>query len=284
MLSLDQESPLWLSALLESHTTVVTAAHQQQLDPELLYQLGSTQARYALALQPIPRDPVEHLRAAHHYARPYLVRLAQHHPTKLVTVDVGYSYTPRKILRRILDHTLDHLNQVDQWLVWQNHTIRPMPTDGWADSATTLPDDVLPLEPADLEAWLWRIDLVNHLMAERVAALTQAQLDWAAPDEGWTIRHICHHLAHGEVFYAVWLDEALPTEPLARYKEGNQRLFQKLRAGVESTIPIDYFFYDDDLGEFQPEQIAGLALRDEQQALDTVTKSAESPGLEAICS
>jgi hypothetical protein len=25
-----------------------------------------------------------------------------------------YTYTPRKILRRVLDHALDHLNQIDQ--------------------------------------------------------------------------------------------------------------------------------------------------------------------------
>jgi hypothetical protein len=143
-----------------------------------------------------------------------------------------------------------------------------MPTDGWAGSAVTLPGDTSPLEPADLEAWLWRIDLTHQLLAERVASLTPEQLDWAAPDSGWTLRHLCHHVAHGEVFYAVWLDEALPAEPLARYAEGSRRLHHKLRAAVESTIPADHFFYEDDLGAFEPAQIAAFVLASEEQALE----------------
>jgi len=30
----------------------------------------------------------------------------------------------------VLDHALDHLNQIGQWLAWQRHGIAPTPTDG----------------------------------------------------------------------------------------------------------------------------------------------------------
>src|SRR5215813_2928705 len=49
-----------------------------------------------------------------------------------------YTYTPRKVLRRVLDHFLDHLNQIDQWLAWRRDGIVPTPTDGWVPSTVTL--------------------------------------------------------------------------------------------------------------------------------------------------
>jgi hypothetical protein len=62
----------------------------------------------------MPLDPVGHVRAAHAFARPYRERCPQHDPTRLVAVDEAHSYTPRKMLRRVLDHALDYLNEIDQ--------------------------------------------------------------------------------------------------------------------------------------------------------------------------
>src|SRR5262245_27775283 len=151
-------------------------------------------------LTPAPRDPVLHLEAAHTRARQHLARLDTHDPSRpvrsfmteamfsrltdarpapLVACEVlSYTYTPRKALRRVLDHALDHLNQIDQWLAWQRHGTVPTPTDGWASSVVTLPADTLPLAPADLDAWLWRIDQAARLVQTRAAALTEAELDW----------------------------------------------------------------------------------------------------------
>src|SRR2546426_11791439 len=67
-------------------------------------------------------------------------------------------FRSRKALRRVLDHALDHLNQIDQWLVWQRDGVVPTPTDGWVGSSVTLPGDLLPLSSSDLDAWLWRVD------------------------------------------------------------------------------------------------------------------------------
>ena len=98
-----------------------------------------------------------------------------------------YTYTPRKALRRVLDHALDHLNQIDQWLAWQRHGVVPTPTDGWVPSTVTLPDDRLPLAPADLDAWLWRIDQAARLVVRRAAELSEVELD-CSTRWGWPLR------------------------------------------------------------------------------------------------
>src|SRR5262249_57139013 len=61
------------------------------------------------------------------------------------TVVESYTYTPRKPLRRVLDHALDHLNQIDQWQQWRRDGVVPTPTDGWVSSTVTVPEDRLPL-------------------------------------------------------------------------------------------------------------------------------------------
>ena len=148
----------------------------------------------AWTLVPAPRDPVVHLETAHARARhtlfgsphtipaakdlgddPRAVRPADRRGARPLTAPAGvgrYTYTPRKILRRVLDHALDHLNQIDQWLMWRRDGVVPTPTDGWVPSTVTLPDDHLPLSPADLDAWLWRIDQAARFFVQRAAGLT----------------------------------------------------------------------------------------------------------------
>lgn len=218
-----------LRHLAQSRAQVLSLAQAGKLEMTQLQELAVTEAALAAKLHLWPLDPGEHLLAAHAYARPYLERLVQYDPTHLVLVDAEHSYTPRKILRRVLDHALDHLNQIDQWLSWQQQGVIPIPTDGWATSAETLPEDLQPLSTAERQAWLWRIDLVISLMAQRTQQLSTEKLDWIPPDGGWSLRRVLHHLALAEVFYAVWMDEALPDEPLACYSEANSRLTQRLR-------------------------------------------------------
>jgi hypothetical protein len=148
----------------------------------------------AHTLTPAPRDPVRHLEDAYARARRHLARLTVHDPSREVpafmteelfsrltdahpaplTAPAGvgrYTYTPRKTLRRVFDHALDHLNQIDQWLAWQHRGVEPTPPDGWVPSTVTLPDDRLPLTPPDLDAWLWRVDQAARLVQQRAAAL-----------------------------------------------------------------------------------------------------------------
>jgi hypothetical protein len=208
----------------------------------------------AWTLAPAPADPVQHVEAAHARARTHLARLIAHDPTREVRSAMtnelfsrltdanpaplsaaagveGYSYTPRKTLRRVLDHALDHLNQIDQWVAWRRDGIVPTPTDGWVPSTVTLPDDRLPLAKADLDAWLWRIDQAVRVLVQRAAGLSREELDWLPPDGGWPLRRVLHHVARSELLYAAALDEALPSEdPALRYAEACRRLDEAAQA------------------------------------------------------
>lgn len=205
-------------------------------------------------LAPAPADPVQHVEAAHARARTHLARLIAHDPTREVRSTMtnelfsrltdarpaplsaaagaeSYSYTPRKTLRRVLDHALDHLNQIDQWVAWRRDAIVPTPTDGWVPSTVTLPDDRLPLAKADLDAWLWRIDQAVRVLVQRAAGLSREELDWLPPDGGWPLRRVLHHVARSELLYAAALDEALPAEdPAVRYAEACRRLDEAAQA------------------------------------------------------
>src|SRR5579859_6944630 len=243
-MSLSAKERHWLAQLTEARTRTLALANAGQLDVAELCRVAETEAELALALLPMPEEVAGHLQAAHAHAHPYLERLPQHDPTREVVADPIHSYTPRKVLRRVLDHALDHLNQIEQWLIWQQQGVVPTPTDGWADSATTLAEDLLPLTQADLNAWLWRIDLTIEMVAQRARRLSPEQLDWKPPTDGWSIRQALHHLASAEIFYTVWLDEALPGEPLARYTEANRRLEQQVYQVLNQPASKNMTFFE----------------------------------------
>jgi DinB superfamily len=247
-------------ALRLSSDRIMAAAAAGRLDAAALATAAAFRTIAAWTLAPAPRDPRAHVRAAHGEARPYLTRLTQHaadHEVgSVMTADlfrrltrrpdapaparaVGpepapdpgrYTYTPRKVLRRVLDHALDHLNQIDQWRAWRRAGVVPIPTDGWASSTVTLPEDRLPLAAADLEAWLWRIDQAIRLLGGRADELTDDELDWAPPDGGWPLRRVIHHVARCEGLYATALDEAPPADALTRYQRSARLLGARLEA------------------------------------------------------
>ena len=210
----------------------------------------------AWTLDPAPIRPAIHLEQTHARCRRHLRRLLEQpanaevlspmtnqlfdrltqpaDPSKQKKIDytsvTSYTYTPRKPLRRVLDHALDHLNQIDQWQRWRRDGVVPVPTDGWVPSTVTLPEDRLPLTAADLDAWLWRIDQALLLLTQRAAGLSDDDLDWQPPDGGWPLRRVLHHVARSEVLYAASFDEALPEDPVARYTEADARFETRLVA------------------------------------------------------
>ena len=133
--------------LTQSRDVLLARAATGIVDAATLGELANTEVSLILDLAPMPRDPSAHVRAAHASARPYLDQVTDHDPAHLVVVDEAHSYTPRTVLRRVLDHALDHLNQLEQWLAWRRHGVAPTPTDGWATSAQTLQEDLLPISP-----------------------------------------------------------------------------------------------------------------------------------------
>jgi DinB superfamily len=257
----------------------------------ILTQAAGARVVAAWTLAPAPRDPVRHLEEAHARARSHLARLTAHDAAREIpsvmtnelfarltdarpeplSASAGvhrYSYTPRKALRRVLDHTLDHLNQIDQWLAWRNDGQVPTPTDGWVPSTVTLPGDLLPLSQPDLEAWLWRIDQAARLLVQRAAGLTEVELDWQPPDEGWPLRRVFHHVARSELLYSASLDEALPEgDPRSRYEEACRRLDAAVDAAAargEDTSIVYAGLY----GVIRnAEEVAGDALAMERELL-----------------
>ncbi|MET0484979.1 MAG: DinB family protein [Candidatus Rokuibacteriota bacterium] len=219
----------------------------------VLAHAAATRMVGAHTLTPAPRDPVRHLEDAYARARRHLARLTVHDPSRDVpafmteelfsrltdahpaplTAPAGvgrYTYTPRKTLRRVLDHALDHLNQIDQWLAWQHRGAVPTPTDGWVPSTVTLPDDRLPLTPPDLDAWLWRVDQAARLVQQRAAALSEAELDWRPPDGGWPLRRVLHHLARWQWLYAGSLDDTLEGDAPSRYEQACRCFDEAMKA------------------------------------------------------
>ncbi len=269
----------WTETLRASQERVLAAADTARHRSALLAHATAGRVVAAWTLEPAPRDPSTHLEATHARCRRYLERLLEwpsdaevrspmteqlysrlnqpSHPARHTHVDYtaveSYTYTPRKPLRRVLDHALDHLNQIAQWQCWRCEGVVPTPTDGWVGSTVTLPEDKLPLTRLDLQAWLWRIDLAMGLMVERARGLDHEELDWQPPDGGWTLRRVLHHVARSEVLYASAFDDALPDDPVARYAAAAARLSERLaaageRAGDPSIVfpdPYGTFFTPD---------------------------------------
>jgi hypothetical protein len=248
-------------ALDSSRDRVLAAGRTGRHAKAALAQATAARMVAAWTLKPAPVDPALHVEAEHADARRHLARLLEHDPAAEVcspmtnqifsrltrsnasapidyTTVKAYTYTPRKPLRRVLDHALDHLNQIDQWQLWRRKGVVPTPTDGWVSSTVTLPEDRLPLTAADLDAWLWRIDQAERLLAQRAAGLTEEELDWQPPDGGWPLRRVLHHVARSEMLYAGALDEGLPDDPIARYAEADARCRTRLaEAGARDVDP-----------------------------------------------
>jgi hypothetical protein len=171
-----------IEALERSREHLLAAAQAGRHGPAVLAHAAAGRVVAAWTLDPAPRDPARHVELCHATGRRHLRRLldlppgaevrspmtnqlftrlteppASRRPIDYTAVET-YTYTPRKPLRRVLDHALDHLEQIEQWQRWRRDGVVPTPTDGWVPSTVTIAEDRLPLTAADLDAWIWRID------------------------------------------------------------------------------------------------------------------------------
>src|SRR5262249_42940498 len=127
----------WGDRLLASRDRLATAARSKRHSPAVLAHATAGRIVAAWTLDPAPIDPVSHLEQTHARARHHWRRLLDQPPGAEVrspmtnqlfnrltqpadsarrkqidyTSVTAYTYTPRKPLRRVLDHALDHLNQ-----------------------------------------------------------------------------------------------------------------------------------------------------------------------------
>jgi hypothetical protein len=105
-------------------------------------------------------------------------------------------YTPHKAIRRVTDHLVDHLAEMEARLAGRE-TI----ADHWHASAVTTPADLAPFTEQDLDEARSRLTRLAQIWVERLNALTLDQLD-RSPGEGWTFRQVVFHLAESVYYYA----------------------------------------------------------------------------------
>ncbi|WTJ96672.1 hypothetical protein OG607_23260 [Streptomyces sp. NBC_01537] len=114
-------------------------------------------------------------------------------------------YTPHKAIRRVADHLVDHLAEMEARLAGTE----PQP-DHWHASETTTPADLAPFTQADLDEAHSRLSRLARIWSNRLNALTPEQLD-QSPGSGWSFRRLALHLA-GSVYYADAIGFLAPTE------------------------------------------------------------------------
>jgi hypothetical protein len=118
----------------------------------------------------------------------------------------GNAWTPHKALRRITDHLLDHLAEIEATLAGQ-----PTVPDSWLGRAVTLESDWARFTEADLNEASNRLFRYAELYRVRLAGLTAAELDRPRPS-AWTVRQIAHHVA-GVTYYAHQLGDLTVRKP-----------------------------------------------------------------------
>ena len=104
-------------------------------------------------------------------------------------------YTPHKAVRRVADHLIDHLAEVEARLAGV-----PTIPDEWHASAITTPADDAPFTTADRDEAHSRLTRLAQVWRVRLAGLDDARLDRRDGD-AWTIREIAFHVAES-AYYA----------------------------------------------------------------------------------
>jgi len=104
-------------------------------------------------------------------------------------------YTPHKAVRRVADHLLDHLAELEARVGGQ-----PTEPDAWHGSLVTTPADLAPFTTHDLDEARSRLRRLAQIWAVRLRSLSDKRLD-AAEGGAWTLRQVAFHVA-GSGFYA----------------------------------------------------------------------------------
>jgi hypothetical protein len=109
--------------------------------------------------------------------------------------DDGRDYTPHKAIRRVADHLVDHLAELEA-------RVAGVPTipDHWHASAITTTADLAPFTQDDLDEARSRLTRLAQIWDVRLRALSDERLD---RQEGaqWTLRQVAFHL-EGSTYYA----------------------------------------------------------------------------------
>lgn len=114
--------------------------------------------------------------------------------TARVSDDGARIYTPHKAVRRMADHLIDHIAEVECLLAGA-----PTQPDEWHGSLVTLHSDWAHFTEADLVEAGQRLRRLARTMLLRYDAAGRAEWDCARGD-AWTLREIAEHV--GSAWYA----------------------------------------------------------------------------------
>jgi hypothetical protein len=103
-------------------------------------------------------------------------------------------YTPHKALRRVADHLVDHLAELEARLAG-----KPTEPDRWHASNITTPADLAPFTREDLDEARSRLRRLALIWDTRLRPLSDEQLD-ADDGDAWTLRQVAFHVAES-AFY-----------------------------------------------------------------------------------
>ncbi len=108
--------------------------------------------------------------------------------------DGAFVYTPHKAIRRVTDHLVDHLAEVEARVAG----VGALP-DHWHGSALTSAADMTPFTSEDLDEARSRLTRLAQLWTLRLGALAPERLD--QPEGGaWTLRQVAFHTANSVVY------------------------------------------------------------------------------------
>ncbi|MEL5959451.1 hypothetical protein AADR41_32655 [Streptomyces sp. CLV115] len=118
-------------------------------------------------------------------------------------------YTPHKAIRRVADHMVDHLAEMEARLAGEE--TQP---DRWHASATTTAADLAPFTGADLDEARSRLTRLARIWANRLDALTPDELDHSA-GTGWTFRQLALHVSESDYYAESVGDLTAPLHPFS---------------------------------------------------------------------
>jgi hypothetical protein len=108
--------------------------------------------------------------------------------------DDDRAYTPHKAIRRVADHLIDHLAEMEA-------RVGGVPTipDRWHASATTTAADLAPFTADDLDEARSRLTRLAQIWDVRLHGLPSERLDQSEPGQ-WTLREVAFHLAESSYY------------------------------------------------------------------------------------